>query len=113
MARHPRTYLRTRRQESGLSQKNLAMLVGLHRDSICDYEREKYPIPAKLIVAGEIIFGVRAHELFPAFYKAVQDEIGANAVTLYERLANKKDAASRKKRALLEAIPNRTKTIDL
>jgi transcriptional regulator with XRE-family HTH domain len=104
-----RTYLRALRLQSGLSQAELAALVGVHRDSISDYERERRVIPAKLIAAGEIVFGLSAAALFPAFYKEVEDEISRNALALYTELLGKEDEASAKKRRFLEDIPSRIK----
>src|SRR5258707_485568 len=98
MDRHRlRTYLRALRLQSGLSQLELAALVGVHCDSISDYERERRAIPAKLIIAGEILFGLPAAELFPAFYKDVEDQISANALALYDTLLGKEDEVSAKK----------------
>ena len=108
---HLRTYLRTRRLEHGLSQAELAELLDIHADSVSDYEREKATMPANLIVAGEIIFGEHASKLFPAFYKRVQDSIGARAARMYERLDGVENETAKKKLRLLSGIPSRTKKV--
>lgn len=113
MARRLRTYLRTRRRNAGISQADLGRLAGFNRDSISDYERERRTVPARLVIAGEIIFGLRAHQLFPALYKSVQDDIGANAAALYEELRAVDSLLAEKKRRLIEGIPVHTKHIDL
>jgi transcriptional regulator with XRE-family HTH domain len=110
MDRHRlRTYLRALRLQSGLSQLELAALVGVHCDSISDYERERRGIPAKLIIAGELLFGLSAAELFPAFYRTIEDEISGNALGLYNTLLDMESEASAKKRKFLEDIPSRIK----
>lgn len=114
MARsHIRSYVRTRRLAAGLSQKEFAQLVGINRNSASDYELERRTVPARLIIAGEIIFGERAHELFPAFYRAVQEEIAANAARMDARLRHSKSAAAEKKRRLLARIAKHSIPFDL
>ncbi len=106
------SYLRTRRLEHGLSQVELAALVGMSPDTISDYEIGRTAVSAEMLIAGEIIFGEHPSRLFPAFYERVQDEIGARAVRMCERLEDDPGEGAKRKRHLLEGIPGRTVSFD-
>jgi transcriptional regulator with XRE-family HTH domain len=108
-----RTYLRVRRRECGLSQNELADLVGTHGSVISDHEREIHPISARLLIATELIFGISGAELFPALYCEIQDEVCIAAATLYKRLEGKVDPESIKKLKLIAGIPGRVKPFEV
>jgi len=107
MARHVTSYLRTHRLRWGLSCAELANLLGISKSSLIRYELELRPIPARVLVACELVFGVPGSELFPGFYEAIEDALMARALPLHARVADRNDPFSRKKQALLEAMPGR------
>ena len=113
MARSPTNYLRTERQRHSLTQGEVGKLLGLCRSSIGKYENDERIPTAILIVAGEVIFGKSAAEMFPAFYRGVQEAIGANALILMDELEGLEDEKSLKKQKLLADIPGRTTAFDL
>lgn len=114
MQRKPlRTYLRVRRRESGLSQGDLADLIGTHRNVISDHEREIYPLSARLLIAAELVFGVASDELFPGLHHQIEADVCQAASALYRSLEGKGDARSIKKRRLLAGIPQRVKPLDV
>ena len=108
-----RTYLRARRREWGLSQDDLADLVGTNGSVISDYEREIHPISARLLIAAELIFGISGADLFPALYRQVEEDVCASAAGLYASLEGKDDPQSQKKRKLISQIPDRVRPIDV
>jgi transcriptional regulator with XRE-family HTH domain len=108
-----RTYLRLRRRESGLSQDDLADLVGTHGSVISDYELERHPISARLLIAVELIFGLAGRDMFPALYRQIEEEVCIATAALYEQLEGKTDARSAKRRKLLASIPDRVTPIDV
>lgn len=65
-------YLRTHRKRSGLTQDELAFLLGGHTGSqITKYERRTRTPTFRSVLACQVIFGKPPRELFPAeFYKA-------------------------------------------
>jgi transcriptional regulator with XRE-family HTH domain len=101
------TYLRTHRLKAALSQAELGELLGVSKYTISKYELGRRPVSAKILVASAIIFGVNPAELFPALHDAVEEDLAIRAVALHDRLEGCEDAASRKKRSLIEGIPSR------
>lgn len=69
-------YLRSHRRKSGLSQRELAHIVGyVTQAPVSDHERS-VTIPALLIALSyEIVFRVPISELFPALYRTVEANI--------------------------------------
>jgi len=108
-----RTYLRARRREWGLSQDELAELVGTHGSVISDYEREIHLISIRMLIAAELIFGVTGTDLFPALYRDIQEEVCIAAGRLYARLEGRTDPHSIKKMRLISGIPGRIKPFDV
>lgn len=108
-----RTYLRVRRRESGLSQCDLAVLIGTHRNVISDHEREIYPLSARLLIAAALVFGITGDELFPGFHHEIESDVCQAALALYQSLEGKMDARSLKKRKLLGGIPKRVKPLEV
>ena len=103
----PNSYLRTYRLKAALSQPELASLIGVSADAISKYELGRRAVSAKLLIGSAVIFGVRADELFPALYDAVESDLAIRALKLHERLEGREDRASRKKRKLIAGIPGR------
>ena len=111
----PRTrlhsYLRTHRETWGFSERELGELLGVSRSLVNKYELGKRRPTLTATIKCELFFGVETSVLFPTLYKAAQDELGARALAMSERLEAKDDLRSRKKLKRLAAIPARTKPI--
>lgn len=70
---HPGSYLRTHRKKSGISQRELASIVGYeHRSSVARHERAESAPPFLMALAYEAVFQVPVSELFPGFYQTVE-----------------------------------------
>ncbi len=69
-------YLRSHRRKSGLSQRELAHIVGyITQAPVSEHERS-VAIPALLIALSyEIVFRVPISELFPALYRTVETNV--------------------------------------
>jgi len=101
------SYLATYRQKAALTQRELGELLGLTNAAVSGYEREVSPVSARVLIACQLIFGVEAAALFPALVDEVEDELGARIVALLKQLDGRTDRASRKKRDVLLAVPER------
>ena len=98
------SYLHTLRKQWGLSQPDLASLLGVTGSAMSRFENRSRRPPAKLIIAADVIFGRGAKDVFPGFYHDVERGIVKRARTQYDRLQSHTDATSRKKLRLLTEI---------
>lgn len=108
MALHIGTYLRRERRKWGLTQEELAHLVGLKsRASISRIEHGQCPPTAHELLAFQLIFGMTALQLFPQLAFATTEIISLNAQAMLE--ANDTDSTLRatRKHILLRQILTR------
>ncbi len=100
-------YLHTLRKQWGLSQPDLASLLGVSASAECRFENLSRRPSAELLIGAEVIFGHGAKEVFPAFYHEIERAIVSRAQSHHARLEAKTDAASRDKLRLLSEIMDR------
>lgn len=83
--RKPHSYIRTHRRKSGLTQHELATILGYKRDAqVCRHERADVT-PTFLIALGyEILFRVPLAELFPGVYETVERAIEQRVAQMEE-----------------------------
>ena len=80
-------YLRTHRKRSGLTQREVAFLLGWKTDgSLGRYEKRRRLPPLKTALACEEIFGVPVGELFAGVRQEVGKDIEKRRVELRARL---------------------------
>lgn len=80
-------YLRSHRKRLGLSQDELAWLMGSASGSkVSKYERFTREPSLKAVLAYEIVFGVPARELFAGVFEAVRMVTSRHARSLIKRL---------------------------
>ncbi len=97
-------YLRTHRKRTGLTQDELALLLGCKSGTkVSRYERLTREPNLETAFACQAIFGVPAHELFPGIYQNVEQIIKKRAEQLKEKLGGT-NAAVKYKRQALNAI---------
>jgi transcriptional regulator with XRE-family HTH domain len=98
-------YLRTLRARSGLTQKEVAQLLGLKSGSHVG-RLEKLTKSASLmrIFSLQILFGAEPRALFPGPYAEAEEAVMARAAGLYETLRDLSDARSAAKLRLLEEM---------
>lgn len=100
------SYLRTYRLRSGLSQRELAFLLGAQSGAkISRYERRVRTPNIHAAFACEAIFKIAAHELFPAAYAEVDEQVTRRVRLLLARLkAAKPTPANQRKIHFLIAL---------
>lgn len=101
MHRRSQSYLRTHRKRWGLSCKELALLLGISPDAVSKYELGKRPIPTRVLIACELLFGVPGVELFPALYANVRNTAAHPAQSFAARYEHREDASGKRKCALI------------
>lgn len=105
MAQRPKTYLRTVRRRSGLTQRELAFLLGLKRGTaVSRIERLKRVPTLMWTRACALVFDTRALELFPGLFEEVHDSVRHRARELYEELQGNPSKATRAKLDFLEQL---------
>ena len=97
--------LRALRLRSGLSQLELAKLLGVSDSTICRYECGLRPITVLHLLACEIIFGVHATDILVPLRDRVEDDIGCRALQLHDSLRGRQDC--KRKIEFLERLTQR------
>ena len=99
-------YLRASRKKAGLSQDDLAFLLGCDSGTkVSRYELFRRQPGLPTVFALEAIFGKPARELFAGMYEDAEQQTAARARRLIQRLnKHRDDAQLRRKLALLQAI---------
>ena len=101
------SYLHTLRKQRGLSQSDLAALLGISVSALSRIELQTRRPTAELIIATELIFAKRAEEVFPGFYREIEREVAGRARARLEFLKIMSDPKSRDQRDLLSELINR------
>src|SRR5665213_3140287 len=101
------SYLHTLRKRWGLSQPDLASIIGVTGSALCRFENRSRRPTAELIIAAEVIFGHGAKDVFPAFYRDIERLIVDRARTQHKRLESETEPAARGKLRLLTEIIER------
>ena len=101
------SYLRTYRKRRGLTQDEMAFLLGCHSGTeISRFEHLARHPNLEAALACQIVFGVPAHELFPGVYAEVEKIVTERARLLSEQLKARReqDRSRLRKLATLKAI---------
>lgn len=106
MASHLPNYLKTHRKRAGLSQDEVAFLVGYQSGTrISRYESFERVPTLEVALACEAVLGVPARELFAGVYENAAEETKRRATRLAKRLAAEPaGTASERKLALLARL---------
>jgi transcriptional regulator with XRE-family HTH domain len=94
-------YLRTLRLQWGLTQPELAGLLGVTESALSKFETQALAPTKNLILGIEVIFGQTAREAFPALYAQTERNVMRRAAAFSERLERNRDEAANKKLRLL------------
>ncbi len=89
MARKLPNYLRTYRRYTGLSQDEVAFLLGCDGSAVTYYERSARRPPVESILAFEMIFGAPARDLFAGVCDKVEENTRTRATVLAQKLSAK------------------------
>ena len=106
MGRALTSYLRTHRKRSGLTQSEVAYLLGLKSGQIVSrHERLDRRPNLETMFAYQIIFDVLPHELYPGLYEKVENVTKLRIQELLGRIGEDPDMgiATRKRDILAQA----------
>ena len=92
----------------GLTQPELSALLGISESALSKFETQALEPTKNLILGTEVIFGQGAHDAFPALYAQTERNIMRRAAVLSERLEERGDDASTRKRRLLTEMIQRS-----
>lgn len=96
------SYLRKARREWGLTQRELAVLLGVKsRAHISRLESLSRTPSIDVLLAFEVLFGVSAKELFPMKYTHIEEVILRRAAVLYAQLEDDDRLRAKRIRELL------------
>lgn len=106
MSRKLQNYLRTYRKRFGLSQKELAFLLGVKSgEKVSRYERFEQLPNLQTALAFQALFGVPVAELFAGIYEQAEQEVSKQARILMRKMQRKApDRAASHKADFLRAI---------
>jgi len=108
--RKPKNYLRSYRLRWGLSQGELAKLLGWKRAEVISRIEKKIRQPTlKLVIACFILFGAPAAELFPDISASIETDVMARVWEMYEKIQGDPSRKTRMKIELLEGAIERAK----
>jgi len=111
MSRPLPSYLLSLRKRSGLSQSEVAALLGIDATALCKFESLSRRPLLELAVGAEIVFGHPMKEVFPAFYGELEQTVIARAHKLHGRCsARSKTPKAGKLRTLDEIIARASQT---
>lgn len=102
------SFVRAHRRRWGLSQAELAALLGLASSTtVSRIERSVRTPTTTVLVACCILFGLPAPELFTSLHDEIEEVVGTAAKTLCDALEDKADKLSVRKRLFLEEVLSR------
>lgn len=106
MAEHMAHYMRRYRLRAGLTQGEMAQLLGSQSPAtVCQYEGLSREPDLRSALAYQVIFGVPAKELFPGIYQEVEEAVTQRAHKLREQFGEaRNNAGMSHKREALGAI---------
>lgn len=102
-------YMRTHRKRWGLTQKELARLIGEKSGTqVSRYERLLRKPKLHIALACQVIFGELPHRVFPKLFEKVEEGVIERAYELYQELEKSTTKAAKRKLALLIDVLRRT-----
>ena len=102
-----RNYIRTHRKRIGLTQDDVAILLGcLNGTPVSRLERRSRKPNLRVAFACQVIFGIPAHELFPGIYQEVERLTIQRVDRLLKRIESRPVSAAdqAKRHALMSVI---------
>jgi transcriptional regulator with XRE-family HTH domain len=105
-------HLRANRKRLGLSQEEVAQLLGAESGAkVCRYERFVREPSLQTALAYEAVFKKPASELFPGLYQKIEQEVAARARALARKTEGRKSKrqTARKHETLKEIATTKSK----
>lgn len=95
MAHETISYLKTHRKRSGLTQQEVASLLGYESSQVVSRFECLNRIPSlRTVIAYQLIFGVPTAELLPSMHREVERETLQRLLILAKRLAEHPESGS-------------------
>jgi DNA-binding XRE family transcriptional regulator len=112
--RHPICYLRTHRRVWGLSQAELARLLGLGPSCVYRLERSKCKSgPSyETALACQVLFGIEPRDMYPTIHRQVEDRVIQACYLMHQGMEHSTSLLDLRKRELLELALRRALTRD-
>lgn len=104
MSAKNKCHLRTLRREWGLTQKEVASLIGASRNRVSNIERGLVSPKATEIIAFGLVFGAPPKLAFAKFHTGTVDQVMEAAYRLNRRLEGDASPGAKRKRELTERI---------
>jgi DNA-binding XRE family transcriptional regulator len=102
------SYLRSHRRRWGLTQRELAYLLGIKNGSVVSrMERQRRRPNLLVALACQVVFDIQTVKMFPGLFSEIEDAVMRRAYKLYDRLQGNKAASTRTKLDLLEDVLKR------
>jgi transcriptional regulator with XRE-family HTH domain len=106
--RKPVNYLRSYRLRWGLSQGELANLLGWKGSEVISrIEKKQRPPTLRLVIACFILFGTPAAELFPDISASIEIDVMARVQEMYETIQGNPSRKTKRNIELLESAIER------
>jgi len=104
-------YLRTHRRVWGLTQPELASLLGLGSASyLSRIEHGKYAPKIEVAIACQVLFGITPSAMFPHVYFSVEEDVVRKVYGYHLTLGNTKTLSGLRKLQLCEFVLKRAVT---
>ena len=101
-------YLRSYRLRWGLSQRELAYLLGWSRsEAISRIEMKQRAPTLKLVIGCFVLFGTTAAELFPDLSTSIETDVIARTWEFYEKIQGNPSKKTKRQIELLEGAIQR------
>ena len=105
MRKRSYSFVRAHRRRWGLSQAELALLLGMASSTtVSRIERSVRTPTTAVMVACCILFNIPAPDLFGSVHEEIEEIVGTAAKNLYDALEGKEDGQSVRKRKFLEEV---------
>jgi transcriptional regulator with XRE-family HTH domain len=103
-----KNHLKSYRKQGGLSQTELAQLLGRKdRTSISRIESGARNTTYRELFGLEVVFGVRPSVLFPTYYEAVEEHVMRHAAVLSAKIERRSSRTAILKRRLFASMMSR------
>ena len=108
MRRGAYSFVRANRRRWGLTQPELALLIGLTSSTaVSRIERSQRTPAASTLIACCVVFGVATPDLFPSLHAEIEATVAEAATMLLMQLEGRTDKPSVRKRQLLKTTVTR------
>src|SRR6185312_14558620 len=102
------SFVRAHRRRLGLSQSELAALIGVASSTtVSRIERSKRMPTTPVMIACCVLFGLPAPELFISLYEEIEEVVVTAVKALHEELEGRTDKLTVRKRDFLEEVLTR------